>query len=306
MKYKILLLSAGRRVSFVERLQLAGYDVYSYEYDIECPIARICTVFKARKWTDPEWVYEVKHLMGMYKIDIVLPLSEDAIYHLSNSDIPGKVCVNPRASELCRDKIALEEFILGNEYLQQFYPVINGIYPIIAKPRHGYGSNGLIYIRDKVEARELNLNANDYVFQRVVKGKEYSIDVYYSRVNALIAAVPRIRERVGSGEVIDSTTDKSKMTAELHQFLTRFGHILKLTGPMCFQVIYDETDGKMYLIEINARFGGGCILSLESGVDMIGYIKNEYIHNQIESWYTHSWKDGLKMRRVNREFFFEG
>jgi hypothetical protein len=66
-------------------------------------------------------------------------------------------------------------------------------------------------------------------------------------------------------------------------------------------------DGTFKLFEINARAGGGIILSMEAGLDVIEYIKQEYyLEKEVKPIDLNSIKNGLIMRRVNKEFFFNG
>ena len=74
---------------------------------------------------------------------------------------------------------------------------------------------------------------------------------------------------------------------------------------MCFQYIVNTISGKVYLIEINARFGGGCIVSLDAGFDMVGMILQEYIYNKkIEPIFPQKWTENFYMSRYFGEYCY--
>jgi carbamoylphosphate synthase large subunit len=66
----------------------------------------------------------------------------------------------------------------------------------------------------------------------------------------------------------------------------------------------DKDTNRLFIMEINARFGGGCILSLKSGFDMIECIVDK-INNRPIKYKKNSWKKNFLMKRVNMEFYFE-
>jgi carbamoylphosphate synthase large subunit len=79
---------------------------------------------------------------------------------------------------------------------------------------------------------------------------------------------------------------------------------LGIVGPACTQVIIEEETNDPYLIECNARFGGGTVLSIYAGLDMIEMIKEEYPHNDSPNLTKHlAWRSGQKMRRFFSEYY---
>jgi len=130
---------------------------------------------------------------------------------------------------------------------------------------------------------------------------EYTVDAYFNKQGKMVDAVPRIRTRVAGGEVIESTT---VIKPKLNQFTREVGEELGLIGPICAQYIVDN-ENRVYIIEINARFGGGTVLSMEAGLPIIPLLHYEYDAGKTVNYRVGSWKNGLTMKRVLKDFFFD-
>ena len=56
-------------------------------------------------------------------------------------------------------------------------------------------------------------------------------------------------------------------------------------------------------MEINPRFGGGVITTIQAGGDIPSMIINDYLN--IKNIPVKSWTQNLMMMRANREFFIQ-
>jgi carbamoylphosphate synthase large subunit len=106
-----------------------------------------------------------------------------------------------------------------------------------------------------------------------------------------------LRERVADGEVVDATMVKHHALIDITK---EVGERLKLTGPTCFQ--YKVSGGKIYLFEINARFGGGSIMTINNGFNMVQQVMYDCRQWSAPAVYNPQW--GTKMRRVFKETYF--
>lgn len=295
-----LLLGAGRRVSFIQHLMSNNVNVYCYEYEEDTAASKVCKSFKGHKWGSSKIVEHISSIIEENNIDCIIPLQDEAILFLSQNKKNLKtfcLCPNAYSSKIAFDKKEFEIFIKNN--FNSLYPDSEEIFPKFAKPRFGNGSKGICVLRDKNELSKIN--TENFVIQKFIEGgEEYSVDCFFSN-GFLIDCVPRIRLRVANGEVLNSQTFESKF---LHQTCRDIGEIIEYDGPACIQFIKDKKTEKIYIMEINARFGGGCILSLKSGFNMIKCIK-EKIEGKNFSHIKGSWKKNLLMKRVNTEFYFE-
>lgn len=297
----ILVVAGGRRYSFVERLKARGFKVWAYETSGEVPIASLCEEVLLPTKDDLKKQSEIEDIQAIcefYDIPYVLPLSDKMAVLCSELD--NCIGHNRIVAETCYDKKKFDKYMKAN--YPSYYPGIEGTHipaPAVIKPRFGNSSKDIRYHEDN---GFIVLDDEKDVAQRYITGPEYSVDAYFDKFSSWAAICPRTRDRVAGGEVVDSITVDDRHLIECTRHI---GRSLGMTGPACFQYRYDEfaASGCPQLFEINARFGGGCILSMEAGLRMIDYIKCEY-YDDYPLYGEAPYKKGLKMRRVFRETFF--
>jgi carbamoyl-phosphate synthase large subunit len=85
----------------------------------------------------------------------------------------------------------------------------------------------------------------------------------------------------------------------------QFGKLVGITGPCCIQFIKEDNTDKYWFIEINARFGGGTVLSINAGFNIIDLIYRDYILNEDLSTYQSNWKVGYYMCRSFKGHYFQ-
>jgi carbamoyl-phosphate synthase large subunit len=296
---KVLLVAAGRRVSLAQRFIAHGFDVYSYETEVECPISTISTIIEGKKWADPDIRQHLVDTITDIQPDLVLPLSDHATPILSSIPYRGVVTASGRTNAICLDKKKFETKLQARD----FYPSVEEDKPVIVKPVFGANSKGLYklsytdYIAHQTEYQDT------HVFQRLVDGFEISVDAYFNKFSKMIDAVPRKRVEVQGGEVSRSTT-LSREAYDVVTITKQVGERIGLVGPICAQYIVE--DNVPYIMEINARFGGGVILSMEAGFDQIELLTQEWIEGKSCHPRLHDWKANLSMTRYFQEYFYAG
>ena len=77
---------------------------------------------------------------------------------------------------------------------------------------------------------------------------------------------------------------------------------LKLTGAITLQFLEDCTDGRVMLMEINPRLGGGAVTAIAAGADIPSLIIDEALGNTLPD--TVSWKPGTLVARYLQETVF--
>lgn len=292
----ILFIGGGRRNSLCKRFIDKGFSIFSYETDIHAPICKDGgVIIEGLFWKDKNITGHIEKTVYDNKIDLIIPLQDQAVELLASIDLPGSIVCSLSTSQICLDKKKLESLFM-DERIKHIYPFFDGN-DFIEKPRFGFGSKGL-------SINKFTGN-NDVIFQKYIKnGTEYSVDCYFNKQGILLDFVPRVREIVTGGEVIKSFTisKTSIQYLKIKQHIEKIISIIDFIGPICFQFIEDNK-GNIYIMEINARFGGGVILSLESGFDIIEMIKQEYIYNKTPI--SKGWKENKVMSRFFDEYFYE-
>ena len=294
---KVLLIAAGRRVSLAQRFIKHGFDVYSYETERECPITQHATIIEGKRWADPNVRRHILDTIMEIQPDLVLPMSDHATPILSSIVYKGIVTGSGRTNALCLDKKKFEQALQNHDY----YPNVEKDKPVILKPIQGANSKGLHRFSYEDYLKYKDEYKGTHVAQRCIEGFEISVDAYFNKFSKMIDSVPRKRVEVQGGEVSRSTTlprnayGVSELTKQVGE---RFG----IVGPACAQYIVDNN--KPYIMEINARFGGGVILSLEAGFDQIKLLKEEWVDGKLCLPEQHDWKSNLSMTRYFQEYFY--
>lgn len=295
---KVLLIAAGRRVSLAQRFIKHGFDVYSYETEFHCPISEVATIIEGRKWADPDIREHMVEVINDIKPNLVLPLSDHATPILSSIPYPGIVTASGRTNDFCLDKQKFEKKLQDRIY----YPKIEPGDPVILKPIFGANSKGLM--RVSYDEYIANPYSKTHIAQRLVDGFEISVDAYFNKYSQMIDAVPRKRIEVQGGEVSRSIT-LPRNAYGVSDLVKSIGEEIGLLGPVCAQFIV-ENNLDPFIMEVNARFGGGVILSLEAGFDQIQLLKDEWVYNKPCIPQDHDWEPNFGMVRYFQEYFYGG
>lgn len=316
----ILFLGGGRRVTLAELFIKRGHKIFAYERSYSVPIASVAEVIIGLRWLDRIIVQDLNGIIIDNKIDLMIPLQDEAVQLLSmNKDKFKCKCLvgSFKSSNVALDKQLLSYFI--NKYYPELHidtTLITELnadesdnyftsiaYPIIVKPVAGFNSRNITKVYDIIHARklfkEIVKTKESYIFQPIIEGTEYTVDGYITIDNMFVDAVPRERMRVDGGEVV---TSKTKDLPRLVNYTKNIGLDLGIVGPYNIQYIVNGDNIK--IIEINARFGGGCTLSIEAGLDMPYFIESEY-SNQPFSYTKGSWIKNLLMERAYRDFYYK-
>lgn len=284
---RILFLGGAKRVSMARMLREAasrrGYalELLSYELGIREPIAVEAEVIPGLRWSDPDLDSDLRQLITGRSIDCVIPFVDGAIAPAARlaQSIPQLYCpgCTPQLSEQLYDKVASAElFAKAGLPAPDTIDPYNPIFPIIAKPRRGSASRGILVIRNAADLQRLDpASWNDYIFQRFIEhAVEYTVDCFVSREGEPLAVSPRIRLVTVGGEVSRTrTVPDPALTGSAIQAIEALG----LRGAVTLQYLRaaDSPELTPLLMEINPRLGGGAVCSVHAGADIPGMIIDE-------------------------------
>ncbi|MDE5421907.1 ATP-grasp domain-containing protein [Ancylomarina sp. DW003] len=303
----ILFLGGAKRVSLAECFINAGKEldlninIFSYELNENCPISFVGEVIIGEMWNSPKLIDHLKQTISQKEIDIVLPFVDPATIVAANLKEELGECVfvpvgSPQFVDSFFNKKRTTEWC---ETVCIPFPKFDGTFPAIVKPVNGSASKGIEIIYSKEEFDSSSKKLNDYVVQRFIRGKEYTVDCYVSvNNNKLICSVPRERLEMQGGESIKSITIKDfKIIDFVHDIIKKSG----LIGPITVQLLWDENSGDLYFMEINPRFGGAVVTSIGAGANIPLYLLKDYLN--IEQSYQENWEDKTLMIRRFTEYF---
>jgi carbamoyl-phosphate synthase large subunit len=315
VRKNILLLSAGRRVSLARALRKVAddHDAQLYTADMRPEMSSACRdqgLFVALPAVvDPDYPAALASLCERLYIGLVIPTIDTELRVLAalrDSFMAAGttiiVCDNDLIA-IARDKRRTAEFFATfGVHSPELYPIDTPRFPAIAKPSDGSLSRDITILHksedftENVRATE-NLMLAEYIDP--AKHDEFTCDAYYDRSGALRCVVPRQRIEVRGGEVAKGRTAKNNI---VDMFRSKLGQIQGARGCLTFQFFRHGDTEELYLIELNARFGGGFPLSHAAGADYPRWLYEEWITgNSIEDF--DDWEDGLTMLRYDDAVF---
>lgn len=220
---------------------------------------------------------------------------------------------------ICNDKWLTYKFLVKNGLLcpktyREQDELLEAIkekeinYPIIIKPRWGMGSIGICSVmneeqlmvetkRIKVEIAESYIKYcdgmdadNSIIYQEFLSGREYGLDIMNDLNGNNLMTVSKVKLQMRAGE-----TDSAIVVddGELSAIGKKLSGVMSNIGNLDVDVI--RSGSKNYVVEMNARFGGGYPFSHEAGANLLGYIltgKEEYVPCKEKMLYnTEMYKD---------------
>lgn len=207
------------------------------------------------------------------------------------------LCPDIKTVERCADKRQTHTaFVDAGVPVPDLYEWDAVEFPCVVKPRSGGGSMGVNVAHSESELATYAADLDDPIFQEYVDGPEYTVDVLSGADGRPLSVVPRRRLGVESGKsVVGETVAREDIVDYCETISREFG----LFGPSCIQCI-DSPDGLRF-IEINTRFGGGAILSVQADDSILANV--ERLIRGERGVESDGYRDGLVMLRNYTELY---
>ncbi len=219
------------------------------------------------------YVSRLFNIVEKHKIEILMPSSGYDIYQYSDNKekllklgaLP--VVSDKKTMERCKDKMQTFNY-LSKKFDLPFTTLDykkTSRFPLIAKPRYGKGSKGLVKIDNEKELKyvQTKKDKDNLIFQEYLPGTEYTIDVLSDLECEPIIAVPRIRLETKAGI---STMGKIVKDENISDTCKSIAKCLKIRGPCCIQM-KESKEGILKIVEVNPRMGGGTFFTTLAGAN---------------------------------------
>lgn len=302
----VLFLGAGRKVSLLEEFIRSSKELninlklYSYEKDNYQPVSLISEILIGKNWTDPSVDDNLLDIINQKKIKLIISCVDPAILiqsRIKKIHSSASFCSEDVSVKICNSKKIFQNFCIKNQL--PVIPQPNKFeFPKIIKPDSGSSSIGIKKVNNILEELMVK-KLSQFLTQKFIDGIEYTVDSYVSRDLTKKFFSPRIRLKTVGGEVVSTKTFIDEEVIELSK---KVSEILGLVGPFNIQFIREFGTKKLFLLEINLRFGGGVIASINSGFDFPKAILCELLGLQAPIM---SLRSQLKMIRYYKEVFYE-
>jgi carbamoyl-phosphate synthase large subunit len=268
----VLFTCAGQRVDVVTEFGRAGAFTLATDVNQLAP-----ALYHADRYAlvpavaDTAYVPALAGLVEEHDVRLIVPLSDlDHVLLARNRAAFEPAFVLLPASDVCErvdDKYQAHEFFLEHglpsppSWLPDDVPA-DTRYPVLVKPRNGYGSRDIYAAADPDELRFfLGYTRQPSFVQQRCLGSEFSIDVFCDRESRCLNAIPRTMIQSKGGESIKGETIKDW---ELIEHGRHVAETLGLVGPANIQC-FREPDGTLPVTDVNPRFGGAFPLPRAAG-----------------------------------------
>lgn len=231
---------------------------------------------------------DINLVLSLFDIDLpILAKNRDRF-----EGIGVKLIVSPEEFvNICNDKWLTYQYLLKNDFnVPKTYIKLEEVllalksgelqFPLIMKPRFGCGSIALSIVDDLEELhylynKNLRLINNCYlryesiqvedklIFQEYLNGQEYGCDIINNLDGEFINAIIKKKIAMRAGETdIAETVDEPVLMEYASKLGELTGHVANLDCDMYL------VGGKPYILEMNARFGGGYPFSHTAGCNL--------------------------------------
>lgn len=314
----IMLTSAGRRSYLVRYFKeaLNGIGIVTAANSID----NVPAFADADVTVVTPFIYEKEYIpflikyCKMHGVDAIIPLYDVDIPILARNrekfaEIGTTLIVsNENFVEKCNDKWETFRFlnkigvITPKTYLTEQAArcaLKNGelSYPVMIKPRFGNGSIALNIATNETELVEMyamtekkvmsswlrfesNIKKEKVIVQEFIVGEEYGMDIINDLNGCFRSAILKKKLAMRAGETDSAVIVQNDI---LDNIAVKISEHSKHIGNLDCDFLHQ--DGKFYLLEMNARFGGGYPFSHIAGVDLplaiIKWLNNEVVDDKI-------------------------
>ena len=150
-------------------------------------------------------------------------------------------------------------------------------YPLIGKPRHGWGGRGHVIVRSTAEPGAASTSDPDHsLFWQPLFDSydEWSVDFAVRESGEVSPLVARQRLRTSGGFAVVSRVQRDTPVAALASRAAQVIAERGGCGPMNLQILVDPR-GSQWLNDVNLRPGTSATAALAAGVDFAAFMLNE-------------------------------
>ena len=228
-----------------------------------------------------EYIPLLLEIVKEYNVDLIIPSTDFEVYYLSLNinKFPCKIAVSGVKSS----EVYLDKYLTSLHHNKYDIPFVKTVLPsqykrkdfnsIIAKPRKGRGSRGLIFDASQISS----LHDNEYIVQEKISGTEITTAFYVNLKKELHGQITLVRT------LISGTTNtcyvEDRYDEKLKNILLKIIENSDIMGSANLQSIVNEK-GEIFPFEINCRISGTNSIRSQFGFNDVRYTIQELLTNQ--------------------------
>ncbi len=320
----VLFTCIGRRVSLLRSFQDAAKKLKQKvsfcgtDTNHLSPALQLCDkAFLVQPITHARYIDQLLSIVRRHKVKLLVPTVDLDLRLLADHKpqferLGCRVLVSePDVIDICQDKRRTFGFLTKHGFgTPETMSVRMALaadrrgelaWPCLLKRWDGSAGKDIAVVNNRTEMRFFARRIPNAMCQELIKGTEYTCDVYVDFTMRVRCVVPRRRIEVRSGEVSKGQVVKH---GEIMSQARRLAELLKAgPGVITLQLFVTES-GRIRFTEINPRFGGGAPLSIHAGADFPKWILQELTGGRPRIGFD-DFKDGLMMLRYDAEVWLE-
>ncbi|HEY3245372.1 MAG TPA: ATP-grasp domain-containing protein [Phycisphaerae bacterium] len=321
VRIDLLFTCVGRRIELVELFRRAAdalqikLRVHGTDINWTAPaMHRVDSPHIVPRIDEEPYIPSLLELARRERIDLIIPTIDSDLPALSSAaarfaEIGTRVIISSESVvRTCRDKLTTCRLLQSAGIdtpqtwtLDEALALTDQRFPYYMKPREGSAEKGNYVIRSAEELRTLGARVPDPIVQEYIRGTEHTLDVYCGFDGVPRCVVPRKRLEVRTGEVSKGVIVKDERIMEIGR---RVADVLgDCRGVITVQCMRTP-EGRIRVIEINPRFGGGAPLAIEAGADFPRWLLAEYLGRKVRIDPL-GFRDHLAMLRYDRSVFVD-
>lgn len=313
---RVLVTSAGRRGQLVQwfKEQLGSQGIIiAVDASASAPAAYLADEWMLVPKVDSgEYIEELVSMCRIHAISLLIPTIDTELQVLAEhrnhfAEVGTTVAISsPETIALTVDKkkthdwlsalgfpVPQQQILLGGETWPTHLDL-----PAFIKPLKGSRSVGVRKLTNREDIPQ-GISKVDFVIEEFIQGDEFTVSIYINRQGKCLATVPRQRLEVRDGEVSKAVT---RNLPEVEQLAKSIGESLPgAWGPLNIQIIRDPNSEQMWVLEINARFGGGDPLAWHAGANMPKWLLAEALGERLSP--NNQWVPDMAMLRFDNAIY---
>ncbi len=278
---KLLFTNAGRRTYMIEfARKIIKSKIFVSDAQRIIPSFYLDGIKKYLtpkvKENKKKYLDNIISIVKKFKIKKIIPLSDHDLVVLAENKLKFKklgcdaIISEPKFVKMCINKKKMYNFCKKNKinipysYFSKRKKMIT--FPILKKKIFGSGSSEMQEIKNKNELDKFNFKK--YFLQNKINGTEYGLDIFNDPKNNVSRTCIKKKILMRAGETDRSLVLNDKKIKNFSEKLIKiFNHF----GNVDCDIIKDK-NGKLFLIDINPRFGGGYPATHLSGMNFLKYL----------------------------------
>lgn len=291
---RLLVSSAGRRVELIRCFRndaaAMGIDLTIVAIDQNPDLSSACLEadrsVRVPHCKSPDYINTVTALCREEAIDLLIPTIDTELlgYSVSAKEFSQAgttVSVSqPDLVRVARDKISTAQLLSNAGADVARFAILTDVLdnlddwntPLVLKPRDGSNSVGIEFVDTASDIEPALHDHQNTMVQHFVSGDEYTVNFFVDADGTLQSIVPHLRLEVRAGEVAKAVIRRHAAAEDLVRQLVEA--MPGARGALCLQAIVDN-DGRAWVLEVNARFGGGFPLTHRAGAPFTRWLLEE-------------------------------